>query len=519
VWYQRRIPARIGTEFAGYRIEALLGRGGSSTVYRAESPRLGIQVALKILNTDVSEDEGFRERFVRESKLAAGINHPNVITIYDAGAVGNQLYIVLRYVAGGDLGEALRGGALEPERALSILAQVASALDAAHGRGLVHRDVKPANIMLDSGPGPDAPEIAYVTDFGLIREIHSAGRGTPTGDLLGTIDYVAPEQIEGRPADGRADVYSLGCVAFECLAGRVPFERDNEAAILWAHMKEAPPAPSHVRPELPSDVDRALARALAKDPAERPGSCLELVAALREALTPAGEARRGQMTLPLPRPARRERRSVRALAVGAACLVLGAAGASAAFLAADGDGGDPGTPAALVSTATVVSTVVTSGPEEPPAFIPETFRDRCREARAPTADFDASFVCRLDGPAEVVRYSQAVAGPSMAAYLRGRLRSLGLPAPPRPLRIRSVGSCADHELPSVEEWSPLGRAGHETIGDTLVNASDGRVICHESDGLAHVEWSAAEIGVYAHAYGPDLDALLRWWETAAGPVF
>ena len=216
----------------------MLGRGGSSTVYRAQAPRLGVRVALKILNAHAAQDESFRERFVRESTLAAAINHPNVITIYDAGAWGDDLFIALRYVAGGDLNVPLKEGPLELNRALAILAQVASGLDAAHGRGLIHRDVKPANVMLDSGPGEGAPEVAYVTDFGLIKHVQSGGRATPTGDLLGTIDYVAPEQIEGRPVDGRADVYSLGCVAFECLTGRVPFARENDAAVLWAHMKD-----------------------------------------------------------------------------------------------------------------------------------------------------------------------------------------------------------------------------------------------------------------------------------------
>jgi serine/threonine-protein kinase len=515
---RRAIPPRIGTEFAGYRIEALLGRGGSSTVYRAESPRLGIQVALKILNADVSGDESFRERFVRESKLAAAINHPNVITIYDAGAEGDELYIALRYVAGGDLRDALRDGALEPERALSILAQVAGGLDAAHARGLVHRDVKPANIMLDSGLGADAPEIAYVTDFGLIKELHSPGRATATGDLLGTIDYVAPEQIEGRAADARADLYALGCVAFECLTGRTPFERDNEAAVLWAHMKEPPPAASGARPDLPPGVDEAIARALAKEPADRYDTCLELVGALRAELAlPASPG--GRATLPLPRPVRRRGGAARLLAAGAACLLLGAAGASAAFLLAGGDGGDGREAAPAAETRTVITTVEADGPAELPAYIPETFRDRCKAARAPTPDFDASFVCRLDGPARIVRYSHAIAGPAMAAYLRGRLRALGLPAPPPPERIRAAGSCIDHDLPAVAEWNLVGRAGHEAIDETFENASDGRVICHTSDGTAHLEWNTADIGIYAHAYGPDLDALRRWWETAAGPVF
>ncbi len=160
------MPARIGTEFAGYRIEALVGRGGTSTVYRAEDPRLRIPIALKLLNPDAAEDESFRERFVREFRLVAGINHPNILPVYDAGVWQDSLYIAMRYVAGGTLKARVQEGPLAPDRALSMLAQVGGGLDAAHVRGLVHRDVKPANIMVDSGNGPEGPEIAYVTDFG-----------------------------------------------------------------------------------------------------------------------------------------------------------------------------------------------------------------------------------------------------------------------------------------------------------------------------------------------------------------
>ena len=174
-----------------------------------------------------------------------------------------------------------------------MLAQVGGALDAAHARGLVHRDVKPANIMVDSGGSPDAPEIAYVSDFGLIKDVSSGGRPTQTGEFLGTIAYVAPEQIEGRPVDGRADVYSLGCVAFECLAGRVPFDRDNDAATLWAHMQEAPPSASLLNPALSQEVDAALARAMAKSPDDRYSTCGELVEALRGGLETKTTARSG----------------------------------------------------------------------------------------------------------------------------------------------------------------------------------------------------------------------------------
>ncbi len=205
------MPARIGTEFAGYRIEALVGRGGTSTVYRAEDPRLRIPIALKLLNPDAAEDESFRERFVREFRLVAGINHPNILPIYDAGVWQDSLYIAMRYVAGGTLKARVQEGPLAPDPTLSMLAQVGGGLDAAHVRGLVHRDVKPANIMVDSGNGPEGPEIAYVTDFGLIKDVQSGGRATATGDFLGTIAYAAPEQIEGR-----VGAVLLGLAGEEC---------------------------------------------------------------------------------------------------------------------------------------------------------------------------------------------------------------------------------------------------------------------------------------------------------------
>lgn len=514
MWYQHSICARIGTEFAGYRIEALIGRGGSSTVYRAESPRLGIRVALKILNADVSEDEGLRERFVRESRLVAGLNHPNVITIFDAGAWHDDLYIAMRYVPGGDLKVRVRDGPLEPRRALAILAQVASGLDAAHDHGLVHRDVKPANIMVDAGAADEAPEIAYVTDFGLIREIHAGGGPTPTGELLGTIDYIAPEQVEGRPVDRRADIYSLGCVAHECFTGRTPFARENDAAVLWAHMKDAPPRLRDVNPALPETLERPVARAMAKDPEDRFDSCLAFTAALRDVLDP-GEREAGTVVLPRSRPMRREKGLRKTFAIAVGALLLGAAGAAAAFLLAGGDGrvaaGAPGT------TQTVIETVVTAPAPPVPSYIPETFRETCKAVLPPTPDFDDSFVCRSGDAARIVRYSHAVSAPAMAAYLRRRFEDVGLPAVGPGEPIGQEGSCDERVLPAVEQWVASGRAGHDAAGKIPMKEDDGRVLCYEAGKQAHIEWTTYERGVYAHAYGPAYASLLRWWRASAGP--
>ncbi|HYX87751.1 MAG TPA: protein kinase [Gaiellaceae bacterium] len=269
---------RIGTELAGYRIEEPVGRGGMSVVYRARDLRLDRPVALKLLTSELAGDERFRTRFLRESRLAAAIEHPNIIPVYEAGEADGVLYLAMRYVDGVDLARLLGPGQpLEPERALAILARVASALDAAHLRGLVHRDVKPSNVLI-GGPASDE---TYLCDFGLSKRVSSLSGLTAVGQLMGTVDYMAPEQIEGRGLDARADVYALGAVLFECLAGTPPYRRESEVAVLWAHMQEPLPALTELRPELPSGLDAILARALAKDPGERHASAGELVDAVR----------------------------------------------------------------------------------------------------------------------------------------------------------------------------------------------------------------------------------------------
>jgi serine/threonine protein kinase len=270
---------RIGTELAGYRIEEPVGRGGMSVVYRAQDLRLDRPVALKLLTSDLSEDERFRARFLRESRLAAAIEHPNIIPVYEAGEAEGVLYLAMRYVDGTDLGRLIGAGRpLEPERALAIVARVASALDAAHYRGLVHRDVKPSNVLIGR------EDEVYLCDFGLSKRVTSLSGLTASDQLLGTVHYMPPEQIEGRDLDGRADVYSLGALLFECLAGEPPYTRESDVAVLWAHMQEPLPALSELRPDLPSGLDAILARALAKNPAERHAAAGELADAVRAEL-------------------------------------------------------------------------------------------------------------------------------------------------------------------------------------------------------------------------------------------
>ena len=270
---------RVGTELAGYRIESLLGWGGMSVVYLAEDLRLKRSVALKLLAASLAVDESFRDRFLHESELAASIDHPNIIPIYEAGTTDDLLFIAMRYVEGRDLNERLQRGRLDPADAIGILTQLASALDAAHARGLVHRDVKPSNVLLDTGARPDGSDHVYLADFGLTKRVSEETGIGADGQLMGTIDYVAPEQIAGEEIDGRADVYSLGCVLYECLVGQPPFRRDSDMAVVFAHLETEPPAPSARRPGLPAALDAVIARALAKEPERRYASCREFARA------------------------------------------------------------------------------------------------------------------------------------------------------------------------------------------------------------------------------------------------
>ena len=277
-----------GDVIAGHRIEAVAGRGGMGVVYVGTHLRLKRRRAIKVIAAEYSQDEDFRRRFERESEVAAAIEHPNVIPIYDAGEDGDRLYIVMRFVEGADLRAAIAtAGRLEPRRAVALLGQVAAALDSAHAAGLVHRDVKPANVLVARD---GEREHAYLTDFGLTKWAAAETSGiTATGMFVGTLDYIAPEQLEGH-TDPRSDVYSLGCVAFEALTGRVPFQAATLPAKMWSHLHEAPPRASETASWLPQALDSPLLRAMAKDPAARYQSAGELMAevtvavALRETL-------------------------------------------------------------------------------------------------------------------------------------------------------------------------------------------------------------------------------------------
>jgi predicted Ser/Thr protein kinase len=344
------VDPRIGTEVAGYRIERVLGRGGMGVVYLAEHLRLGRKVALKVLPPQMALDPDFRRRFQRESTMVAGLDHPNIVPVYDADEADGLLYISMRYVEGTDLRALLESeGPLEPERAVSIVEQIGRALDVAHADGLLHRDVKPANILITGTAGI---EHCYLADFGVGKRRASRSGITATGAFVGTIDYIAPEQISGEEVDARSDVYSLGCVLYECVVGSPPFRRETEIAAMYGHLREPPPSASAARPGLPPAFDAVVDTALAKRKEDRYPTASGLADAARAAL--AGR--------PLPGPPRPRRpRTRRRWPASAAVAAVAAAVSLAAVVLLRGRG----TPEAPPDARTVpVASLLPEGREE-----------------------------------------------------------------------------------------------------------------------------------------------------------
>jgi Protein kinase domain len=277
-----------GDQVAGYQLQEQIGTGGMAVVYRALDLRLDRLVALKVLAPWLAEDDAFRQRFIRESRAAAGVDHPHIIPVFEAGGAGGVLFIAMRYVGSGDVRTLIHSeGRLPAARTAGIAVQAASALDTAHAHGLIHRDVKPGNILLDTSSGSDH---VYLSDFGLSKHSLAASTLTATGQFMGTLDYVSPEQIQGLPADGRADQYALACTVVEMLCGTPPYKRDESMALLWAQLEAPPPVLTQLRPDLPAGVNAVMQRALAKSPADRYPTCLAFAAALSAACDaePAG---------------------------------------------------------------------------------------------------------------------------------------------------------------------------------------------------------------------------------------
>jgi serine/threonine protein kinase len=537
---------RLGTMVASYLVEELLGRGGMGVVYRAVDQRPGTRgrkVALKILAPELSADERFRQRFERESQIAASIDHPNIVPVYEAGDVDGLLYIAMRYVEGEDLRALVqREGPLPPERALALVGQVAAALDAAHARGLVHRDVKPGNILLVGGDRESPPHV-YLTDFGLTKRADSHSGLTVTGQFVGTIEYVAPEQIEGKDVDARTDVYALGCVLFETLAGAPPFQTEQDAAMLWAHLTQPPPRISERRPGLPVALDDVLARAMAKAREERFGTCRDLVTAARGAVT-AGAARPPSPPPPPPPPPAPEpatapvappqpaatppayappapqpswppgapppgpptRRSPVLLVSVILGVVVVAAVAVAVVLASGGDEPDPPpSPPPVPTPAPTPTSADTTGPFPNAAesqlltHIPPNLQEPpCTRGTGLPPGAIAYVECFTETP-QLTDYWLFADAASMNAAYDGRVAEAGV--------TPSTGNCGAGET-SEDSW--LDPQGTES----------GRLLCYE-DGFSGITvWTHDELLILAEASRPGgtIRQVYRFWAGTADHV-
>jgi protein kinase-like protein len=277
------MPFGPGSVIGGYRLERPLGEGGMGVVYAATQISLQRPVALKLISPSVGDDLAFRERFRREGLAQAGLDHPHIVTVYEAGEADGTLFIAMRLVQGPSLKDLIVAGELDAERALRLLGPVADALDSAHEAGIVHRDIKPHNILVGRR------DHAFLADFGLTKSRDGTSL-TRTGQFVGTLDYISPEQIRGEPATPRSDIYAFGAVLFESLTGTVPYPRDSDAAVLYAHMSDAPPKVSEARPDLPAELDDVVAHAMAKEPGDRTPTATEAVEEARRAMGPAGRA-------------------------------------------------------------------------------------------------------------------------------------------------------------------------------------------------------------------------------------
>ncbi len=501
------------TEFASYLIERTLGRGGMSVVYLAEHQWLQRKVALKVLAPQLAEDERFRDRFIRESRLAASLDHPNIIPIYEAGGSGGDLFIAMRYVEGSDLRTLLHEeGALDPARAIVIVRQVAAALDAAHEQGLVHRDVKPGNVLLARARGEDETVHVYLSDFGLTKRSASDSGVTGTGQFVGTLDYAAPEQFQGGTPDARTDVYSLGCVLFECLTGRPPFQTDNDAALMYAHLQEAAPVITATEPDLPREIDQVVATAMSKAPADRYPSAGVLAREASRALglgvgtAPGSSGKRSLLRRLLP-----------VLAAGVA-LVVGILAASLFQGDAPPPGGEgaPNSPQAAMPSPTpspafrTVDRALTADEELLLSYIPGDVGSECLplDRAEPLHGERASLVCRTEDVEVLYQIFQT--RDEMDDALQVNVNNTQAPD----------GECATETL-AVGAYTiddePAGRVLCWTIERNSQPALFGS---GNAPDQSHIEWTDENASIYAHAVRNDLAdlSLYEWWVTSSGPI-
>jgi serine/threonine-protein kinase len=412
-------PDRIvGTDVAGYTVESVLGSGAMGVVYVARQRSPERRVALKLITPAFANDEVFRRRFLREATAAAAIEHPHILPVYAAGESNGTLFMAMRLIDGRDLREILRGSAELPlERVERIVGQVGGALDAAHARGLVHRDVKPGNVLVTEQPDAQDADFCYLMDFGVSTwTASSAATITATGQMVGTANYMAPEQIEGGSVDGRTDLYSLGCVLYECLTGSAPFSGRSAPAILYGHLHERAPAPSSLRPGLPSGVDAVIDRALRKAPEERYPSCRELSQDLRAALTGSTATLPAVTTMATPIGSQTARSRGRGtwIAVAAVATTLLLVVAGIVYLGSrdrgSGQGSPPGTPPQLIREGVQVIATDTAPSSTDAAgnavtYVPANVIDGDVETawRTPGDGHGESVTLIFDNPVNVVR--------------------------------------------------------------------------------------------------------------------
>jgi serine/threonine protein kinase len=406
----------VGTELAGYAIESVLGRGGMGVVYVARQRSPERRVALKLVNASVADDGSFRDRFLREARAAAAIEHPHILPVYDAGDAEGVLFLATRLIDGKDLASILREeGPLAADRAVKVVAQTASALDAAHAGGLIHRDVKPGNILVVR-PAADEDEFCYLTDFGVSvwTTTDTATTITATGRMVGTLNYVAPEQIDGSRSGPASDIYSLGCVLFECLTGHPPFGGRTPAGTLYAHLNERPPTVTSLRPDLPPEIDAVVSHALEKSPANRHVSARDLANEARAALSSTSAAPTLVRT-PRPQPDR-PARGRRWLAAAVAAVVALAAVITLAVVVTNGRNGGPsdtgtaGRPPELIRegiqvTASSTAPSSTDAAGNVVTYLPGNVVDGDVETawRAPGDGRGVTLTLLFDNPADVVR--------------------------------------------------------------------------------------------------------------------
>lgn len=472
-----------GGVFAGYQIEGVLGSGGMGTVYLARHPRLPRREAVKVLSPQHSSDDEFRARFVREAELAARLDHPNIIAVHDRGVAEELLWIAMQYVDGTDAAELIRRhpSGLAPPRVARIVTHAARGLDAAHRAGMLHRDVKPANLLIEARPGGD--EWVYVTDFGIARAAGSATALTEPGVVVATLAYAAPEQLAARPVDQRADVYALGCTLFELLTRAKPFPRPTAAAVLHAHLQDPPPRATAVNPALPAAIDAVLAQALAKDPGQRFPTCGALAAAVSAVLLEPGPGptagpvdaaghapARPAETVPAPRRRWIGRAGMVAAALGSALVLAVIAGTVWAV----GTGDDETSSPAVASTTTVgPSTRATAGGKTWGShdFVVRSF-PRLLPATPDAQGYQGLRCTAVDQDMRPVDVTAPVGRVA-------RLRCSGNGAPVRGLTVDCLGDrspnpvapFSDMTVTGDQPWSRVSGSGRVIWGDVLSEGS------------------------------------------------